>query len=152
MFVGGTDRNIIKGNTIVNALRGIVLETVEEDSADDNKILDNTILSSGSSGVDIFEPVGVDILGNKRAVIQGNTISQSGGYGIKVVSSGPFDNEGVIIKDNSITNSNEAGIAIGPASKNTVVIGSTLAGNGNNDIIDDQGTGTIKAGNVPNQM
>ena len=36
----------------------------------------------------------------------------------------------------------------GAVTLNTVVIGNTLAGNGFSDIIDDDGDGTIKAGNV----
>ena len=150
----GKDRNVIKGNTIVNTERGIMLDAdFDLSTSNENKVLDNTVISSNSDGIIVF--------GGKRNVIQGNTIDQSGvfgqgqsGSGIKV--KGPngstIINEGVIIKDNSITNSRQDGIVIGDGTLNTVVIGNTFAGNGNNDNIDDQGTGTVKAGNIPSLM
>ena len=71
---------------------------------------------------------------------------------IEFNSSGPFVSEGVIIKKNSITNSNGDGIKIEPTtSLNTVIIDNTFAGNGNDNLVDD-GTGTVKAGNTPSLM
>ena len=111
-----------------------------EFSSDDNQVLDNTIISSGGRGI--------LSIGN-RNVIQGNTIDQS--KKISGISIGddfePVASEGVIIKDNSITNSNGAGIEIVPGNLNTVVIGNTLAGNADGNI-DDQGDGTVEAGNI----
>jgi len=137
------DRNIIKGNTIVNAGReGINLISLPRlGTSDDNEILDNTIISSKTEGISI---------GGKRNVIRGNTINQSGENGIAVGRFTGLISEGVIIKDNSITNSNEYGIVIGSAN-NAVVIGNTLAGNTDGPI-DNQGTDTVFADNVPNQM
>ena len=135
------DRNIIKGNTIVNSrFAGIaLLEDCFETCrlSNDNQVLDNTIISSGLAGIN---------LDGKHNVIQGNTINQSGENGIDV---GTFS-EGLIIKDNSITNS-EYGIAINSASLNTVVIGNTLAGNTFGPI-DTERTDIVFAGNVPNLM
>ena len=145
----GTDRNIIKGNTIVNTgLSGIHLDTVSPvgDTSDDNQVLDNTIISASRFGL--------EVTGN-RSVIQGNTINQSGIRGI-VLSRTVFlpDNtvlnlstDGVIIKDNSITSS-VFGIQISAGTTNTVVIGNTLAGNG----ILVLGEPPITAGNIPNLM
>ena len=133
MAIGGNDRNIIKGNTIIKA-GGVGIDGF----SDDNQILDNTIISSGLEGI---------FVGGKRVVIQGNTIDQSGGNGIEVRSFTDFISEDVIIKDNSITNSNGDGIKIEPTSLNTVVIGNTIAGY-TNDAIDNQGNFTIEAGNI----
>ena len=132
----GTDRNILKGNTIVNTgLSGINLDTVFPvgDTPDDNQVLYNTIISA--------RRYGFEVTGN-RSVIQGNTINQSGIRGI-VLS--PTD--GVIIKDNSITSS-VFGIEISDGTTNTVVIGNTLAGNH----ILVLGEPPITAGNIPNLM
>ena len=143
MAIGGNDRNIIKGNTIVNvkAGRGIRLDAGGIDTSDDNQVQDNTIISSKDSGITVTN--------GKRVVIQGNTINQSGGNGIEVNSD--LISEGVIIKKNSITNSNGDGIEIESGSLNTVVIGNTLAENGNDNLVDN-GTGTVKAGNTPSLM
>ena len=153
------DKNIIKGNTIVNAGRaGINLRSTPRfGTSDDNQVLDNTIISSIEEGISV---------GGKRNVIQGNTIDQSGESGIVVISFAgtnfvgrSLTSEDVIIKNNSITNSKLGGILIGgnsfgntPASLNTVVIGNTLAGNGNEDNLLDFGSNTIEAGNIPNLM
>ena len=149
VFILGKDRNIIKGNKIVNGR--IRLDTSVNGTADDNQVLDNTIISSGLEGI---------FVGGKRVVIQGNTIDQSGGNGIEVASfqSGgtPFISEDVIIKKNSITNSNgDGGIKIrslnGAVTLNTVIIDNTFAGNGNDNLVDG-GDGTTKAGNTPSLM
>ena len=73
------DKNIIKGNTIVNAGRaGINLRSTPRfGTSDDNQVLDNTIISSVEEGISV---------GGKRNVIQGNTIDQSGESGIVVIS------------------------------------------------------------------
>ena len=143
MVIGGNDRNIIKGNTIVKA-GGDGINGFSDDTGS-NQILDNTIIASGRDGV---------FVNGKRNVIQGNTINQSGESGIEVYSftfnETPSLSEGVIIKDNSITNSN-VGITIIDASLNTVVIGNTFAGNTDGPI-DDNGTDTVFVGNVPNLM
>ena len=138
MFIAGKDRNIIKGNTVVNAGQfGIRLNTV----SDDNQVLDNTVISSDRDGI---------VVVGERNVIQGNTINQSGvsafvvGSGIQV-----SEGEGVIIKDNSITNSDGVGIEISDGTTNTVVIGNTFAGNEDGDI-SVQGEDPIAAGNIPN--
>ena len=171
----GNVRNIIKGNTIIMANRaraGIELnvDITNAKSSDDNQILDNAIIGSSKD----FS-TGIQNRG-KRNVIQGNTIDKCGSYGIQVQSDifkffGGQDtftvvSEGVIIKDNSITNTGigkdldqqefSAGIEINggfgpfPASLNTVVIGNTLAGNviNNTLAIVDRGTDTVEAGNV----
>jgi len=151
----GNARNIIKGNTIVNTGRGIGLDVGINlsqrsiSTSDDNLILENTIISSKGAGITVI---------GKRVVIQGNTINQSGGNGIQVISLTSEDvisedviSEDVIIKDNSITNSGEFGIAILAGTLDTVVIGNTLAGN-TNGTIDNQGTGSVFAGNVPPLM
>ena len=145
MVVRGGNRNIIKGNTIVEAETfGIFLDPNGDNLANgDNQILDNTVISSGFSGI--------GVQGGKRIVIQGNTIDQCTGIGIQLFRLSSFPTEGVIIKDNSITNSN-VGITIRPITFDTVVIGNTLAGNGNNDMIVDNGIDTVFADNVPNQM
>ena len=147
VFIIGKDRNIIKGNKIVNGR--IRLDTSVNGTADDNQVLDNTIISSGLQGI---------LVGGKRNVIQGNTIDQSGGNGIEVASFGPFVSEGVIIKKNSITNSNgDGGIKIssqdgnGAVTLNTVIIDNTFAGNGNDNLVNG-GDGTVKAGNTPSLM
>ena len=93
----------------------------------------------------------------KRVVIQGNTIDQSGENGIEVDSFGPFVSEGVIIKKNSITNSNgDGGIKIssqnGAVTLNTVVIDNTFAGAGFSNVLNDDGEDTVKAGNTPSLM
>ena len=141
MAIFGNDRNIIKGNKIVNGRILLDLD-LTFGTADDNQVLDNTIISSGLEGI---------FVGGKRVVIQGNTIDQSGENGIEVnsftSSAGTFISEDVIIKDNSITNSNGDGIKIEPTSLNTVVIGNTIAGY-TNDAIDNQGNFTIEAGNI----
>ena len=163
MIIFGNDGNVIKGNKIVNAGRsGILLDPdfgVDPDgTADDNQVLDNTIISSGLEGI---------LVVGKRNVIQGNTIDQSGGNGIEVASfqSGgtPFISEDVIIKKNSITNSNgdkflgngDGGIKIrslnGAVTLNTVIIDNTFAGNGNDNLVNG-GTSTVKAGNTPSLM
>jgi len=144
----GTDRNIIKGNTIVNSAgNGIRLDGGEVDTSDDNQILDNTIISSGFNGIILF---------GKRVVIQGNTIDQSVRSGFKIDTFVDSDltliSKDAIIKDNSITNSGEFGIAIESGSLNTVVIDNTLAGNGNGDNLLNNGSDTVLAGNVPNLM
>lgn len=145
------DRNIIKGNTIINSRKfGLRLSKDRNlGTSNDNQIISNTIISSGRDGI---------FVRGSRNVILGNTIDQSGQIGIGVDSftfnETPFISEGVIIKDNSITNSN-VGIAIDSdttglsnpsGSSNTVVIGNTLAGNTDN--IDDQGANTVLAGNI----
>ena len=136
VVIFGNARSVIKGNTIVKAGGfGISIDGF----SDDNQILDNTIISSKDDGI---------FLNGKRVVIQGNTINRSGGNGIQVDSFTDFISKGVIIKDNSITNSGEFGIAILDESLNTVVIGNTLAGNGNNDMIVDNGDDTVFADNV----
>ena len=138
VFTPGKDKNIIKDNTIKEVGIGIRLN-----DSNDNQVLSNTIISSESWGISVS---GTAI--GKRNVIQGNTIDQSGAVGIYVWKEIPFGqrlvHEDLIIKDNSITNSN-IGIQI-QFSLNTVVIGNTLAGNTNN--IDDQGTDTVLAGNI----
>ena len=144
VVIFGNDRNIIKGNKIVNGR--IRLDTSVNGTADDNQVLDNTIIASGR-----FE--GISVVG-KRNVIQGNTIDQSGGNGIEVASFSRFVSEGVIIKKNSITNSNgDGGIKIrslnGAVTLNTVIIDNTFAGNDN---LVDGGDGTTKAGNTPSLM
>lgn len=147
VVIFGKDRNIIKGNKIVNGR--IRLDTSVNGTADDNQVLDNTIISSGLEGI---------FVGGKRVVIQGNTIDQSGGNGIEVYSftfdETPFISEDVIIKDNSITNT-DGGILIssrnGDVTLNTVIIDNTFAGNGNDNLVDG-GTGTVKAGNTPSLM
>ena len=122
-------------------------------TADDNQVLDNTIISSGLEGIFVV---------GKHVVIQGNTIDQSGGNGIEEFGNGilvssftDFISEGVIIKKNSITNSNGDGIKIssqnGAVTLNTVIIDNTFAGNGNDNLVDG-GTGTVKAGNTPSLM
>ena len=132
VFIGGKDRNIIKGNTVVNVGQfGIRLNTV----SDDNQVLDNTIISSVRDGI---------VVVGERNVIEGNTINQSGQNGIEVGTC-----EDIIIEDNSITNSGEFGIEIGSGSLNTVVIGNTLAGNTNGNL-SVQGEDPITAGNIPN--
>jgi len=136
----GTDRNIIKGNMIVNSkIYGIRLVTDTDDStdtSDDNQVLDNTIISSS------INSVGISVREGKRNVIQGNTINQSAQFGIEI----DFGSEDVIIKDNSITNS-FTGIQLN--SLNTVVIGNTLAGNTNINFRDiGTDTGTVLAGNI----
>jgi hypothetical protein len=150
VFILGKDRNIIKGNKIVNGRSGIRLEaSTFSGTADDNQILDNTIIASGSEGIFVV---------GKRVVIQGNTIDQSGGNGIEVYSftfdETPFISEDVIIKDNSITNTN-GGILIssrnGVVTLNTVIIDNTFAGNGNDNLVNG-GDGTVKAGNTPSLM
>ena len=146
MVVNGNDMNVIKGNTITKARSfGINLDinTDDRSTSDDNKILDNTIISSGRDGI---------LVGGKRVVIQGNTINQSGESGI-LVDFGTLDSftsEDVIIKGNSITNSNENGIEISSLGLNTVVLDNTLAGNDGNLL--DFGSNTVKAGNIPNLM
>ena len=125
MNVNGKKRNVIKGNTIVKARIGISLVDRNGDTSDENKILDNTIISSKTEGIFVT---------GKRVVIQGNTINQSGSSGVFVISVIGSISEDVIIKGNSITNSKGAGIAIAPESKNTVVIDNTLAGNTNGNI------------------
>ena len=141
MAIFGNDRNIIKGNKIVNGRILLDLD-LTFGTADDNQVLDNTIIASGLEGI---------LVVGKRNVIQGNTIDQSGENGIEVnsftSSAGTFISEDVIIKDNSITNSNGDGIKIEPTSLNTVVIGNTIAGY-TNDAIDNQGNFTIEAGNI----
>ena len=147
------DRNIIKGNTIINSRKfGLQLSKDRNlGTSNDNQIISNTIISSGRDGI---------FVRGSRNVILGNTIDQSGQIGIGVDSftfnETPFISEGIIIKDNSITNSN-VGIAIDrnttrlpnpSGSSNTVVIGNTLAGNTDN--IDNQGANTVLAGNIPN--
>ena len=139
--VSRNTRSVIKGNTIVNAERGIRIDSIP----DDNQILDNTIISSERSGIFVN--------GGKRHVIQGNTINQSGENGIEVDSSidddDSFISEDVIIKGNSITNSVEFGIEIDSESLNTVVIDNIFAGNGGDNLLNN-GTDTVLAGNVPN--
>lgn len=143
----GTDRNIIKGNTIVNVIQGgngIRLDIDEESdnsSSDDNQVLDNIIISLD---------IGINVVG-KRVVIKGNTINQSNENGIAVGRFTDLISEGVIIKGNSITKSGGFGIGISDGTTNTVVIGNTLAGN-NDGPIEDQGTDTVFAGNIPNLM
>ena len=146
VVIFGRDRNIIKGNKIVNGRIRLDLSSTFG-TADDNQVLDNTIISSGLEGI---------VVVGKRVVIQGNTIDQSGGNGIEVSSftsskGTPFISEGVNIKGNSITNSGEFGIEIESGSLNTVVIGNTLAGNGGDNLLNN-GTDTVFAGNVPNLM
>ena len=165
----GNVRNIIKGNTIIlanSARAGIFLDIdlTNAKSSDDNQILDNTIIGSSED----FSR-GIQNRG-KRNVIQGNTIDKCGSNGIRVQSDtfrfiGSQDtftviSEGVIIKDNSITNTGigqaadqqefSAGISIenfDRESLNIVVIKNTLAGNVNG--IKTKGTvDTVEAGNV----
>ena len=159
IFAFGTDsavptitanRNIIKDNTIVNSnVYGIFLES-GVNTVDDNQVLDNTIISSGKDGIRVFA--------GKRVVIQGNTINQSGQFGIEVDSFSNLDpdffqiSEDVIIKGNSITNSGEFGIEIESDSLNTVITDNTFAGNGDGDNLLNNGTDTVLAGNVPNLM
>ena len=138
MNVNGKDRNVIKGNTIVKARIGISLVDRNGDTSDENKIQDNTILSSKNAGI---------VVKGKSNVVKGNTIDQSVFSGILVDSLIGSISEGVIIKDNSITNSKGNGIAIAPESLNTVVIENTLAGNNGNLL--DFGSNTVKAGNIP---
>lgn len=135
MLIRGFDRNVIKGNTIVNTgLSGIRLDTVFPvgGTSDDNEIQDNTIISASRYGL--------EVTGN-RSAIQGNAINQSGSRGIVLSST-----EGVIIKDNSITSS-VVGIQISAGTTNTVVIGNTFAGN-NIVNLSVQGEDPIEAGNV----
>jgi len=147
--ISGNARNIIKDNTIVNTGRGIGLDVGINPSqrsistSDDNLILENTIISSKVAGITVI---------GKRVVIQGNTINQSGGNGIQVISLTSEDviSEDVIIKDNSITNSGEFGIDILAGTLDTVVIGNTLAGNDVNLSV--QVEDLITAGNIPNLM
>jgi len=138
----GTDRNMIKGNTIIDSRRAVRNDNNSNTgTSDDNHIISNTIISSGKDGM---------LVVGERNVIQGNTIDQSGDQGIVVGSSGgrtPPISEGVIIKDNSITNSNEYGITINDGTTNTVVIGNTIAGYTNGSI-DNNGDGTAEADNI----
>jgi len=140
VLIRGFDRNIIKGNTIVNAgLSGIRLDTVfPVDKSEDNEIHDNTIISATRFGL--------KVTGN-RSIIQGNTINQSGSRGIVLSRT-----EGVIIKDNSITNS-VVGVQISAGTTNTVVTGNTFAGNNIVNLsVSAEAEDPITAGNTPNLM
>ena len=113
-------------------------------TSDDNQVLSNTITAPTSLFGGIF-------LAGNRNVIKGNTIDQTGQFGISIIAGEIRGNalitEGAIIKDNSITNNN-VGIAIGFGSPlNTVVIGNTIVAN-TNVTIRNNGTGTVEAGNI----
>lgn len=138
MQIRGTDRNIIKDNTIVKTrLEGIILFTddTQTEGAVDNQIISNTVLSSGNGGI--------TILGH-RNVVQGNTVDQSNQFGIWILTQSIISEDN-IVKGNSATNSGKNGIKIADEAVDTVVIGNTLAGNNFNDI---GGNGTVVAGNI----
>lgn len=141
------DRNIIKGNTIIKSRKfGLRLSKDSNlGTSNDNQIISNTIISSGRDGI---------FVRGSRNVILENTIDQSGQIGIGVDSftfnETPFISEGVIIKDNSITNSN-VGIAIDSDTTNTVVTGNTFAGNRIVNLsVSAEAEEPITAGNIPN--
>ena len=98
----GNDRNIIKGNTIVNAgAEGISLDRGGT-SDGDNEILNNNIFSSGRDGIFII---------GDRTIVKGNSVNGANGFGINIGNFGGI------------------GIRIGNVAVNTIVDGNTVTGN-----------------------
>ena len=121
-------------------MEGIVLfppDNTQTEKAVANRIISNTVLSSGLDGI--------AILGDNN-VVQGNTVDQSVQFGIWIQTLGIISEDN-IVKGNSATNSGKNGIKIADKAVDTVVIGNTLAGN-NFTSSPIGGNGTVVAGNI----
>jgi len=140
------DRNIIRGNTIVDISgKGIIVDQFT--GLSDTQVLDNRVFSSSEEGIFNFFPL--------RTIIRGNIINGNAKSGIN-----DFTGDDTIIDSNTVTNNGAdggsfvGGIVLGSLGGTTVTVTNNVAvGNDVNGTIVNflnvrDGVNAIVAGNI----